>query len=125
MDPLTPSPLKPHMDLSYTRTIQQDGPGLAAATDSREDLAEIEKQIGRGIGMDSDEERIAEEEEIRNFHEKILEGRDFDNSPEVRIREEISDRQFDFGQFFIYTLERGYGDDPDSIVKYEVILEDD
>ena len=55
----------------------------------------------------------------------MSEGHGLDNSPELRLRNEISQKQFDFGQYFVYTLERGYGDDPDSIVKYEVILEDD
>ena len=98
LDPLTPSPLKTRINLTYSRTKQ------------REDQAnELED----------------EDDDIRNFHDQMSEGRNLDNSPELRIRNQISEKQFEFGQYFVYTLERGYGDDPDSIVKYEVILEDD
>lgn len=52
---------------------------------------------------------------------------DDDMSAEVRVRPKQPDSQkaFNFGQFFVYTLERGYGADPDSIVKYQVTLDDD
>ena len=96
-DPLTPSPLKTRTNLAYSRTLPR--------RDQADDLKETD--------------------DIRDFHEQMSEGHGLDNSPELRLRNEISQKQFDFGQYFVYTLERGYGDDPDSIVKYEVILEDD
>lgn len=70
IDPMTPSPLKTRINLSYSRTKQHD------------DLA--------GDMEDEDDE-------IRNFHEKMSEGHGLDNSPELHLRQEISEKQFDFG----------------------------
>lgn len=32
-------------------------------------------------------------------------------------------QEFNFGQFYVYCLLKGYGEDPDTIVKYEVVTE--
>lgn len=47
------------------------------------------------------------------------------SSPNLRMRPQEDTDQFNFGQFFVYCLEKGYGEDPDSIVKYEVMMEED
>lgn len=41
---------------------------------------------------------------------------------EVEIPDE-SPNEFSFGQFWVYCLLKGYGNDPDTIVKYQVIPE--